>query len=345
MVQSAKKLRVPSLAAASTSSAVMAPWISVSQTTGNALVVQKRVRRAGHDAQLALEGVPALDGRRVAVVLLHQPLHGHREARDIRELFVGDLDVHVLAAVGDGLLHLVALRDGLFDLRRQLRQGDGRELDVVLFKQLAFVAHRAPEIEGPGAYLEDADAPEGLDHVADREEVAHAALEYGVGKAAVRQVCKGHAEAPEDLAGGEEAALRVAQARAVGLGALVQGAPEQYRDVQILCQPRAEVLGAEVAVRKQQPIHALGAEFFNYLQPVVLAVQQALLVYVVYVHKVNAQLSEPLRRQSAVLNRVRRAENAPPRRCKSQFDVSHALAPLFYSLDLVGFSMQISTKL
>ena len=34
MVQSAKKLRVPSLAAASTSSAVTAPWMSVSQTTG-----------------------------------------------------------------------------------------------------------------------------------------------------------------------------------------------------------------------------------------------------------------------------------------------------------------------
>ena len=47
MVQSAKKERIPSLAAASTMRAVMAPWMSVSQTTGmplsfsRALVLEK----------------------------------------------------------------------------------------------------------------------------------------------------------------------------------------------------------------------------------------------------------------------------------------------------------------
>ena len=306
---------------------------------GDALVVEERVRRAGHDAELALQGVPALDGRRVAVVLLHQPLHGHREARDVRELLVRDLDVHVLTAVGDGLLHLAALGDGFFDLRRQLRQGDGRELDVELLQQLTLVAHRAPEVEGPGADLENADVAEGLYHVADREEITHAALKHGVGKAAVSQVCKGYAEAPEHLAGGEEAALRVAQARAVGLRTLVQRSPEQHGDVQILGQPGAEVLGAEVAVGKQQPVHARGTEFFHDLQPVVLVVEQALLVDVVYVHKVDAQLPEPLRRQPAVLYRVGRTENAPSGGCKPQFYLSHALAPLFNSFGFCGFLM------
>ena len=193
MVQSAKKLRVPSLAAASTSSAVMAPWISVSQTTG-------------------------------------MPLS---------------------------------------------------------FKS------------------------------------AFAALEHGVGKAAVRQVCKGHAEAPEHLAGGKEAALRVAQARAVWLGALVQRAPEQNRDVQILGQPRAEVLGAEVAVRQKQALDTLRAELLEYPEPVVLAVKQALLIDVVNVHEVHAQFLQALCRQVPVLDRVGRAEYAAPRRSESQFDLRH----------------------
>ena len=60
------------LPAASTKSAVTAPWISVSQTTREAFLVEQRIGRAGHDANLILQGVPALNRGGVAAVFHRQ---------------------------------------------------------------------------------------------------------------------------------------------------------------------------------------------------------------------------------------------------------------------------------
>ena len=189
-------------------------------------LVEDGVGGAGHNAQLVLQSVPALDGSGVAAVFLDQALHGDGKTGDRGDLVLGDADLKAVGDVGEhgghGLLVGLGVAHGL----DKLGHGDGRKLDVELLEQLALVAHGRPEVEGAGGHLQDAGVLEGLDHVAHGQKVPDAALELGVGQTAIGHVGKGHLEAAQHFAGGEQAALAIAQTGAVGLGALVARAPQ-----------------------------------------------------------------------------------------------------------------------
>ena len=195
---------------------------------GDTHLIEDGVGGAGHNAQLVLQSVPALDGAGVAAVLIDQTLHGDSEPCNRGDLVLGDADLKAVANVGKhgghGLLVGLGVAHGL----DKLGHGDGRKLDVELLEQLALVAHGRPEVERTGGHLQNAGVLEGLDHVAHGQEVPDAALELGVGQAAVGHVGEGNLEAAQNLAGGEQAALAIAQAGAVGLGALVAWAPQQH---------------------------------------------------------------------------------------------------------------------
>ena len=195
---------------------------------GDTHLVEDGIGGAGHNAQLVLQSVPALNGAGVAAVLLDQALHGDGKTGDRGDLVLGDADLKAVVDVGKhgghGLLVGLGVADGL----DKLGHGDRRKLDVELLEQLALVAHGRPEVERTGGHLQNAGVLEGLDHVAHSQKVPDAALELGVGQTAVGHVGKGNLEAAQDLAGGEQAALAIAQAGAVGLGALVAWAPQQH---------------------------------------------------------------------------------------------------------------------
>ena len=74
---------------------------------------------------------------------------------------------------------------------------------------------------------------------------------------------------------------------------------------------------------QQQAVHTGGAEFCQHFQPVLLAVQQALLVDIVNVHKVHSQLPQALGGKVAVFYGVGRRKDAAPGRGVGQFDGSH----------------------
>ena len=290
---------------------------------GDALVIEQGVGGTGHDAQFPLQGVPALDGSRLAVVFGDEPPHGYRQPRNVAQLVVGDFHFHLFPAVGHGFFHLGAVGNGFFHLGGQFGQRHGGQLHAEPLQQFPFVADGGPEIKGPGADLQNADLLKGTHHVAHRQKIFDAPGKDRVGEAAVGQVGKGHAEPPQHLAGGKQAALGIPQAGAVRFGALVQGAPQQYRYLQVLGQPGAEVLGAKVAVGQQQAVHTGSAEFCQHFQPVFLAVQQALLVDIVNVHKVHPQLPQALGGKIAVFYGVGRRKDAAPGRGVGQFDGSH----------------------
>ena len=279
------------------------------------LLIEDGVCCARHDAELVLQRVPALDRAGVAVVLSDQIFHRDRKAGDIRELLVRDIDCHVLPAVVHCLADTRVLRDGMLHSRCQLRKRDRCELDVELLEKLALVAHRGPEVVRSRAHLQNPDVPERLHNVAHRKEVPHAALEDRIGKAAVREIRERNAEPAQNLACRKEAALGVTESPSVLIRALVERAPQKHRDVQVLREPRALVLRAEIAVRKQQAVHLLASELLHDLQPVVLVVEKTLVVDVIDVNKIDAHLAELVRRQVPVFDRVRRAENAAAGRC------------------------------
>ena len=104
---------------------------------------------------------------------------------------------------------------------------------------------------------------EGLDHVAHGQEVPDAALELGVGQAAVSHIGEGHLEAAQDLTGREQAALAVAQTGAVGLGALVARTPQQHGQAELAGKASADVLGTKVGVAEHDTVDALGAELLD----------------------------------------------------------------------------------
>ena len=169
---------------------------------------------------------------------------------------------------------------------------------------------------------------EGLDDVAHGQEVPDAALELGIGQAAVGHVGEGYLEAAQDLAGREQAALAVAQAGAVGLGALVARAPQQHGQAELAGKAGADVLGAKVGVAQHDAIDALGAELLDDRLDMAVVEQQALVVDVVDIHDVDADLAQAVSRQAAVLDRVRRAKDAAARRHKTELDLIHVRPPL-----------------
>ena len=210
----------------------------------------------------------------------------------------------------------------------KLGHGDGRKLDVELLEQLALVAHGGPEVERTGGHLQDAGVLEGLDHVAHGQEVPDAALELGIGQAAVGHVGEGDLEAAQDLAGGKQAALAVAQAGAIGLGALVARAPQQHRQTELAGEAGADVLGAKVGVAQHDAVDALGAELFDDRLDVAVVEQQTLVVDVVDIHEVDADLAQAISCQAAILDRIRRAKDAAARGHKAELDLVHVRPPL-----------------
>ena len=240
---------------------------------GDPLVVQQRIGSARHNAQLALQGVPALNRTGIAVVFLNQALHGNGQAGNVCQLLIVDLDFHLFAAIGNRRVDFLAVGNGFFDLGSQLRQGNGRKLDIEFFKQLALVAHRGPEVIRTRADLQNADILKGLYHVADCKEILDTAFKDRVIQAAVCHISKRYAEAAQHLASGKQTALGITQADAVRLGTLIQRPPQQHRHAQFLGKAGALVLGAEVAVRQEQTVNLGSLEFFHNLQAVIFIVE------------------------------------------------------------------------
>lgn len=182
---------------------------------------------------------------------------------DRGDLVLGYADLKAVANVvehgGHGLLVGLSVAHSL----NKFGHGDGRKLNIELLEQLALVAHGGPEVERTGRHLQDARVLEGLDHVAHGQKVPDAALELGIGQAAVGHIGKGNLEAAQNLAGGEQAALAIAQAGAVGLGALVARAPQQHRQTELAGKAGANVLGAKVGVAQHDAVDALGAELLD----------------------------------------------------------------------------------
>ena len=288
---------------------------------GDAHLVQDRVGGAGHDAELVLERVPALDSAGVAAVLVDKRLHTVGERRYGAGLLGGDLDFHVLADPREGLGKTGLVGLGGADGLDKLSHGHGRELDVELLEKLALVHHRCPEIEGAGGHLQDARVAERLDHVANRQEVADAALKLRIGQAAVGHVGEGNLEAAEHLARGKKAALGVAQARSVRLGALVTRAPEKHGQAHLTRKTGAQVLGTKVGVTEHDAVDARSAELVDDGLNVGVVEEQTLLVHVVDVDEVNPKLREALGGEAAELDGIGRGEDAPARGYVSEFDM------------------------
>ena len=225
---------------------------------------------------------------------------------------------------GHGLLVGLSGADSL----NKFGHGDGRKLDVEPLEQLALVAHGGPEVERTGRHLQDARVLEGLDHVAHGQKVPDAALELGVGQAAVGHIGKGNLEAAQNLAGGEQAALAIAQAGAIGLGTLVTRAPQQHGQAELAGKAGANVLGAKVGVAQHDAVDALGAELLDDRLNMAVVKQQALVVNVVDVYDVDTDLAQAVSRQAAILKRVRRAKDAAARGHKTELDLIHVRPPL-----------------
>ena len=294
----------------------------------NAHLVEDGVGGAGHNAQLVLQSVPALNGTGVAAILLDQALHGDGKTGDRGDLVLGDADLKAVVDVGKHGGHGLLVGLGVAHSLDKFGHGDRRKLDVELLEQLALVAHGRPEVEWTGGHLQDAGVLEGLDHVANGQKVPNAALELGVGQAAVGHVGEGNLEAAQDLAGGEQTALAIAQARAVGLGALVARAPQQHGQAELAGKASANVLGAKVGVAQHNAIDALGAEFLDDRLNVAVVEQQALVIDVVDIHDVDADLAQAISRQAAILDCVRRAKDTAARGHKAELDLVHVRPPL-----------------
>ena len=168
---------------------------------------------------------------------------------------------------------------------------------------------------------------ERLDHVAHRQEVPQAPFKDRVAEAAVGQVCKGNAEAAQNLAGGKETALGIAEAGTVGLGPLIQGTPQEDGDVELFSQPGAFIFGAEVAMGQEQAVDLFLFELLRNLVHVLIIIEKTFLVDIGDIYKVDAQLLQALGRQTSVFDSVGRAENAAPGGRKAQFDGCHSALP------------------
>ena len=189
-----------------------------------------------------------------------------------------------------------------------------------LLQQLAFVAHRAPEVEGAGGNLQNAEVSEFLHDVADGEEVPHPPFKLGILKVAVGHVSERDLEPAEDLAGGEEAALGVPQPDAVPHRGIRPAAPTKGPAGPSPGEAGDLILGAEVAVGEEEAVDLFGFELLDDLREVVVVVEEPLLVDVGDVDKVDAQFPQAVSRQVAVFDGRRRREDAAAGGGKAQFD-------------------------
>ena len=141
---------------------------------GQPFFVQDGVGCAGHNAKLALQGVPALNSSGVAVIFPQKALYCHSKPGYVFKLFFGYIDFHICLAAGNGSLHLVPVRNSPLNFPGQLRQGDGRQLHAEFFQQLTLVAHSAPKVKGPWPNLQNADIAESLHHIAHSQKILYA---------------------------------------------------------------------------------------------------------------------------------------------------------------------------
>ena len=296
---------------------------------GEALLIEKAVRGARHDADLILKRVPALDAARIAAVLLGKRTHRALERGDIFELFVRNGYFEILTAVFDRLPHMLSFRLRLLHLGGELGERHGRKLNVELFQKLPLVAHRRPEVEGARADLQNARLAECLHRVADSKEQLHAPLKRLVLQIAVAKIGEGNAEAAQHLARCKEPALAVAQAHAVLIGALVARTPQKNGQPHLLCEAGNLIFSAEVGVREKEPVHPHRLEFFGDLHAVVVVMQQPVRRNIVDIDELHAHFSQLFSRVVCILHRRGRGEDAPPRRRKSQNDLIHIYPPNF----------------
>ena len=311
---------------------------------GDALLVEDGVGGTRHDAQLVLQLVPALDAAGGAVVLPDHAAHGNRHGGNSTYLLVCAVTVVVLLNPGKLLLKLGAaiaclLSLGNLDAARQLGKRHRDDLDVEFLDELALVVHGGVELVRTRANLQNARCAEGLDHVADSQEVAQATLKDGIVHAAVGHVSEGHLETAQHLAGSEEAALGVAQAGSVRLGALVKRAPQKHRLTQVLGKARTDELRAKVAVRQEEAVNAFCTELLQNLNAVVLVKEQTFVVDVIDINELDAQLAELVGNDATVLACVRSTEDAASCGCVTNLDGVHEPSPSY------GFSLHPTIRL
>ena len=91
---------------------------------GDPFLVHERVRGTGHDADLALQRVPALDGDCIAAVEFRQVFHCDFQRRDVLQFIFPDRDLHIGVTVLHDFTHGGSLCFDFPDFRGQLRHGD-----------------------------------------------------------------------------------------------------------------------------------------------------------------------------------------------------------------------------
>ena len=256
----------------------------------DSLFVQKGVCCARHNADLTLQGIPALDGNRIAGIFCSQILHGNFQGRNIFQLFRFDLYAHIGIAVRNDVCYLGSFCFCFFHLFGQFRQRNRRKLDVEFFQQLALVAHGGPEIERTRSDLKDSGVAEGIYHITYSKEILDAALKFRIGQTAVRHIGERNTKTAQHFSSCKQAALAVAETHTVLIRSLIARSPEEYRKPHFLCQSCTDIFRSEVSVREENSLYVFTAEFLLDFLTVRLIVKQTLLIDVCDIDKFNAEL-------------------------------------------------------
>ena len=256
----------------------------------NSLFVQKGVCCARHNADLTLQGVPALDRDGIAGVFCSQIFHRNLQSCYIFQLFQFDLYTHIGVAVCNDFFYLAALCFYFFHLRSQFRKRNRGKLDVKFFQQLALVAHGGPEIERTRSDLKDSGVAEGIYHITYSKEILDAALKFRIGQTTVRHIGERNTKTAQHFSGCKQAALAVAETHTVFIRSLIARSPEEYRKPHFLCQSCTDIFRSEVSVREENSLYVFTAEFLLDFLTVRLIVKQTLLIDVCDIDKFNAEL-------------------------------------------------------
>ena len=256
----------------------------------DSLFVQQGVCCTRHDADLTLQRIPALDGDGIAGIFGSQVLHRNLQSCYIFQLLRFDLYAHISIAVCNDFFYLAALCFYFFHLRSQFRKRNRGKLNVEFFQQLALIAHRGPEVERTRSDLKDSGVAEGIYHITHSKEVLDAALKFRIGQAAVCHVGERNTKAAQHFSGCEQAALAVAETHTVLIRSLIARSPEEYRQTHLFCQSCTNILGSEVSVREENSFYIFAAEFLLDFLTVSLIVEQAFLIDVGDVDKLNTEL-------------------------------------------------------
>ena len=131
---------------------------------------------------------------------------------------------------------------------------------------------------------------EGIYHITYSKEILNAALKFRIGQAAVRHVGERNAKTAQHFSGCEQTALAVAETHTVLIRSLIARSPEEYRKTHFFCQSCTDIFRSEVAVREEDSLYVLTAEFLLDFLTVRLIVKQPLLIDVCDINKFNAEL-------------------------------------------------------